>query len=345
MAIRESATNFRIFESGSTFNLKKELLVKKTTTFFLGVAFAAAAFAQDKPAAPAAGAQSDPIVMTAGDITIRQSEFEAVLRNMPAEYQQYVQTGPGKKQVAERYLRMKMLAAEGLRNGVDKDPDVARQLAVVRDEIVANGQVTRIDKSVTVKEEDLRKTYEAHKGDYEEVKARHILIAFKGSPVTPKDKKELTEEEAKAKAEDLRKQIAGGAKFEDLAKKESDDTSSGAQGGELGTFGRGQMVPEFEKVAFEAKAGDLTPVVRTQFGYHVIKVEEKKTTPFEQVRETLEKQQRQEAVQSALDALTAKSKPVYNDAYFGPATPAAPAAPAAPAGDAKPAADAKKPGH
>ncbi|HEX6160253.1 MAG TPA: peptidylprolyl isomerase, partial [Thermoanaerobaculia bacterium] len=128
-------------------------------------------------------------------------------------------------------------------------------------------------------------------------------------------------------AEELRKQIVGGASFDELAKKESDDLGSGSRGGDLGAFGRGQMVPEFEKAAFEGKAGEVAPVVRTQYGYHIIKVDEHTTTPFEQVKANLEREARQERLQARLEEMKAAAKVTFNDTYFGPATPPAPATP------------------
>lgn len=295
--------------------------MKKTISTLAALMMVTAiAVAQDKPAA-----QADPVVVAAGDLAIKQSEFEGAIKTLPAEYQQYAM-GPGKKQFAEDYLKMKMLAAEGLKAGLDKDPELLKQLSLMRENLVAQAQLKKIEAGVTVSDADLQKAYDANKNQYEQVKAKHILVAFKGSPAAQQGKPELTEEQAKAKAEDLRKQIAGGASFEELAKKESDDTGSGANGGELGEFGRGQMVPEFEKAAFDAKPGDVTPVVRTQFGYHVIKVEEHNHTPFAQVKATLEKQERQTRLQATLDKMKADAKITYNDTYF--AAPAPPAAPA-----------------
>lgn len=304
--------------------------MKKTISTIIALTLVASTgVAQDKPAAtsapaPAAtAAQADPIVIAAGGLSIRQSEFESALKSLPAEYQQYAQ-GPGKKQFAEDYLRMKMLASEGIKSGLDKDPEVVAQLALMKENLVAQAQLTRIEKGITLSDEELKKKYDENKNQYEQVKARHILVAFKGSPAAQEGKPELTEEQAKAKAEDLRKQIVGGASFDELAKKESDDVGSGARGGDLGDFGRGQMVPEFEKAAFEAKAGDVTQVVRTQFGYHVIKVEAHSSTPFEQIKPTLEKSERQARMQAKLEEMKTNAKVTFNETYFGPATPATP---------------------
>lgn len=301
--------------------------MKKTIPTIIALTLVASiGIAQEKPAAPAAPAAqaADPIVIAAGDISVRQSEFESAIASLPAEYQQYA-SGAGKRSFAEDYLRMKLLAAQGAKAGLDKDPQVIAQLNLMRENLIANAQLQRIEKSIAVTDEELRKKYDEQKAQYEQVKARHILIAFKGSPAAQEGKPELTEEQAKAKAEELRNQIVAGANFEELAKKESDDVGSGARGGDLGEFSRGQMVPEFEKAAFEAKVGEVTPVVRTQFGYHIIKVEAHGSTPFEQVKPMLERTERQTRLQARLDELKNSTKATYNDAYFGPA--AAPEAP------------------
>jgi peptidyl-prolyl cis-trans isomerase C len=289
--------------------------VKKISTLMMIVfALAAVAVAQDKPA--------DPVVIAAGDLAIRQSEFENALKTLPPEYQQFA-GGPGKRQFAEDYLRMKMLAAEGTKAGLDKDPDVVRQMNLMRENLVAQAQLNRLEKSIAISDADLQKVYEASKGEHEQVKASHILIAFKGSQAAQPGKKELTEDEAKAKAEELKKQIAAGAKFDEVANKESDDTSSGSRGGDLGTFKRGQMVDEFEKAAFEAKPGDVVGPVRTQFGYHLIKVETHDMKPFADVKPQLEQEHRQKKLQETLEAMKTNLKPTFNEAYFTPPAPAA----------------------
>jgi parvulin-like peptidyl-prolyl isomerase len=303
--------------------------VKKIISILIALTLVASVGMAQKTATPApAAAPADPVVIAAGDLSIKQSEFESALKSLPAEYQQYA-SGTGKKQFAEDYLRMKMLAAEGTKAGLDKDPNVLSQLALMKENLVAQAQLTNIEKGITVTDEELKKKYDADKNTYEQVKARHILIAFKGSPAAQEGKPELTEEQAKAKAEDLHKQIVGGASFDELAKKESDDVGSGSRGGDLGAFGRGQMVPEFEKAAFETKAGEVTPVVRTQFGYHIIKVDEHETTPFEQVKPTLEKNERQARMQAKLEEMKTNAKVTFNDTYFAVAPAPMPVPPPA----------------
>lgn len=269
-----------------------------------------------------ATADADPVIITAGPVMIHKSDFEAAVKTLPAEYQSFA-LGPGKKQFAEDFLRMKLLASEGLKNGLDKDPEVVKQLNLVKENLVATEQLKKIDSSISVSDADLKKAYDENKKDYEEVTARHILIAFKGSPAAQKAKKELTDAEAKAKAEALRSEIVSGkAKFADVAKKESDDVESGKSGGELGAFGRGQMVPEFEQAAFTAKEGEVAPLVRTQYGYHIIEVQKHSFKSFDEVKPALEKTLKQKKLRDALDALKDSSNPVFDEAYFASAKPA-----------------------
>ncbi len=319
--------------------------MKKSSTILMVLALSATfAMAQEKPVAPAAAApqpKADPVVISAGSVTVHQSEFENALKTLPEQYQAYA-NGPGRRQFGEDYLRMKLLAAQGYKAGLEKQTDVVDQLNLMRDNLVANAELQQLDKSVTLTDDDLKKAYEANKKDYEQVKARHVLIAFKGSPAAQQGKPELTDDQAKAKAEDIRKKLVAGADFAEIAKKESDDTGSGSRGGDLGAFGRNQMVPEFEEAAFNGKVGEISPLVKTQYGYHIIKVDSHDTTSFEQVRATLEKTLRQKKVQATLDTMKEGAK--FDDAYFAPPKqeiPAAAAPAAAPA--AKPATDNKKP--
>lgn len=305
-----------------SFRMQKSALFALAAVLVIGTAQAQTpAAAPAVPATPeaapvAAPAPADPVVISAGAIEVRRSEFENAIRSLPNEYQQYA-LGPGKRQFAQDVLRMKLLAAAGREQGLDRSPEIQTQLDMMRDNLVANALVQRVQASFTLDEAALRQTYEANKAQYEKANARHILIAFKGSPAAQPGKPELTEEEAKAKAEDLRKKIEGGASFEELAKTESDDVGSGANGGSLGEFARGQMVPEFEQAAFTAAVGAVSEPVRTQFGFHLIRVDSRGAAPFEEVRPTLERAERQQRVQAYLEQLTNDAKPTFDAAYFG----------------------------
>jgi peptidyl-prolyl cis-trans isomerase D len=141
-------------------------------------------------------------------------------------------------------------------------------------------------------EEQIKAFYDQHLHDRftdpEEVRARHILIRVEpGADDAAKAK-------ARSEAEDVLKQAkAPGANFEELAKKYSKDPGSGPKGGDLGTFARGKMVPAFDAAAFALKPGEISDIVETPFGFHIIKVEEHKTggpRPYEQAHEQIEKE-------------------------------------------------------
>ena len=168
--------------------------------------------------------------------------------------------------------------------------------------------------------------YTAHQNEYESLKARHILIRMKGAPMPGREgKPELTEEEALVKAKEIKAKLAAGGDFAEVAKAESDDSGSGAQGGDLGEFRRGMMVPPFETAAFAQKVGEVGEPVKSPFGYHIIKVEEHKSKPVAEVRSDIEKALRPELAKKEVDGLRGKSTVTVDDAFFGPA-PATPPA-------------------
>ncbi len=130
---------------------------------------------------------------------------------------------------------------------------------------------------VQVTPEEVQAYYNQHRDEYrvpDEVKVSHILIK---TPVAGADGKvdEKGLEEARKKAEDVLKQLKGGAKLEDLAKKYSDDPGSAKQGGSLGWIGRGRTVPEFEKAAFSLDKGQTSDLVKSSYGFHIIRTEDK----------------------------------------------------------------------
>jgi peptidyl-prolyl cis-trans isomerase D len=163
-----------------------------------------------------------------------------------------------------------------------------------------------------VSDADVQAYYNQHQAQYqvkEQVKVRHILIAV------PQGADAKTDQAAKAKVDDLLKQIKSGGNFADLASKNSDDPGSKVQGGELGWLDRGRTVPEFDKAAFTLAPGSTSDVIKTQFGYHILQVEEKKTAhqrPLSEVKAeivpVLEQQRVGAAEQTYASQLAADAK-------------------------------------
>ena len=155
--------------------------------------------------------------------------------------------------------------------------------------------------SLTVTDDEVRQYYDTNISQYQtpgQVRANHILLRVDD---------EDTEEEVVERAADLATQARGGADFAELAREHSDDEGTAENGGDLGLFGRGRMVPEFEAAAFEMNEGDISHPVKSAFGYHVIQVTEKQeeiTQPFETVQTTIQNLLKQERASSRSTALS-----------------------------------------
>ncbi|RNC66635.1 MAG: peptidylprolyl isomerase [Desulfuromonadales bacterium] len=172
--------------------------------------------------------------------------------------------------------------------------------AFAREDMIINNLIeTEFVAKTKITDEEAKKFYDDNIDKFkqpETVRASHILIGA-DQKATAEDKKK-----ARVKADEIAKKLKGGADFAELAKKESSCPSS-AQGGDLGTFGKGQMVPEFEKATFALKPGETSGVVETQFGYHIIKLTEKKdaqTVKFEEVKERIVQYLTQQKVQKEI---------------------------------------------
>ena len=310
----------------------------KSLSFLLLSGAAALTFAQTPPvpssgakpvptmpaAAPAvAPVPTDPnlVVLTVGTEKITLAQYNDLINALPAQYQTAAK-GPQKRQIAERIVQLRVMAREAEKRNIDKTPAVQQQLAFQRENILANALFQDLSKNAKVDDATARKYYDEHKADYEAAKGSHILIRYKGSPVPLRpNTKDLTEEEALAKAIELKKKLDGGADFATLAKAESDDTGSGLNGGDLGTFKHGQMVPAFEAAAFALPVGKQSDPVKTQFGYHLIKMDSKDSKSFDVAKAEIVEKLGPEAAKKLADDLRNGAKVTFDDAYFGPAEP------------------------
>ena len=156
-----------------------------------------------------------------------------------------------------------------------------------------------------VTDADVKSRYEGQSARYKEDEqacARHVLLKVKGEGAAEGH----PDEQAKKLAEDVLAQLKAGGDFAAIAKKTSEDTQSAANGGDLGCFPRGTMVPEFENVAFNLKTGELSPLVKTPYGYHIIQLKElraERVKPLEEVKESLRGEILAERAQSQAERL------------------------------------------
>jgi peptidyl-prolyl cis-trans isomerase C len=270
------------------------------------------------PAAAPTAVPPDKVVMTVGDEKLTAGEFDQLVDALPEQVRAAAR-GPNKRQFAEQLVRIKIMSQEAHKRKLDENPTVQRQIELQKENLLANVLFQEMAANVKVDDATAQKYFEQHKTEYESVHARHILIRFKGSqlPVAA-GKKELTEEEALAKAQEIRKKLTAGEDFATLAKTESDDVQTGAKGGDLGTFRRGQMVPEFEQAAFSLPVGQVSEPVKSKFGYHLIKVEQHETKTFAEVKPELEKKMGPELARNAVENLQKQVPVTLDDSFFSP---------------------------
>ena len=279
---------------------------------------------QNPTMAPMPVVPPDKVVITVGDEKLTFAQFQAIIDSLPEQYR-VTARGPGRKQFAENLVRVMVLSQEAKRRKLDQTPTFKTQAEFQADNVLAGLVFEQLGKDAKLDDADLKQYYEAHKNEFEQVHARHILVRFQGSPVPVKPgQKDLTDAEALAKAQDLHKKLIDGADFAALAIAESDDAGSGAKGGDLGFFHHNQMVPSFEQAAFAMKPGELSEPVKSQFGYHIIKVEAHEMKSFDDVRGDIEKRMRPEAQQKAMKDLEAKSPAVLDPELFPPTPPMPP---------------------
>jgi peptidyl-prolyl cis-trans isomerase C len=258
-------------------------------------------------------AQDDPVIARANGVDIHQSDLafadEEIGSNVPAQM-----TPEQKREYLITYLSdIIVLAQAAEQQRLGDKPDVQRQMAFERNKVLMEALLRNAGKAAQT-DDALHKVYdEAVKKmtNEEEVHARHILVA--------------TEQEAK----DIEAQLKGGADFAALAKEKSKDPGA-ANGGDLGYFTKDQMVPEFAEAAFKLDKGQISDPVHTQFGWHIIKVEDKRIKPtpsFDQVKPQLENFVAHRAQAELVDSLrkTAKIERLDQPAAPNPAlNPGAP---------------------
>ena len=191
-------------------------------------------------------------------------------------------------------------AFDDLKKNIDADKEYKNELKEMgiddtylrnqqEQDLIIQKYKENFDKNVKITDEEMKKYYDEHKKDYykDEVKASHILISTvddNGKPLSEAKKKE-----AKKKAEEVLKKAKAGEDFAKLAEEYSDDPGSASKGGDLGYFGKGEMVKPFEEAAFSLKPGQISGIVESDYGYHIIKVFDKidEQQPLSEVKDSI----------------------------------------------------------
>jgi peptidyl-prolyl cis-trans isomerase C len=240
-----------------------------STVAAITLLLAACGKGQQAAAPPAAADKSaTPPVAIVNGTPISREAFDDYLKGLLRGKPATDVTPDEKNQVLDQMINMQLIAAQAEKDGLDKDPDVATRLALLRTQIMADAAAQKYVKANEPSDQELHAAYDAAT-DKTEYHASHILVP------------------TKEKAEQLIKKIKGGAKFEDVAKAESTDNSK-ANGGDLGWFTLARMVKPFGDAVKTLKKDEITPEpVQTQYGWHIIKLQDTRDAPFDQMKAQL----------------------------------------------------------
>ena len=265
-----------------------------STVAAIGALLTACAKGQQAASTAAAVPAADAVAVVNGT-AIPRADYDAFLKNLLQGKPATDLTAEQKSQVLDELITMQLVSTQALKDGVEKDPDVAANLEVIRMRILADGQSQKFLKGKEPTDAELHTEYDSAIAsmDKTEYHARHVLVA------------------AKEKADQLTKKIKGGAKFEDVAKAESTDNSK-TSGGDLGWFSAGRMVKPFADAVKTLKKGELTPEpVQTQFGWHIIRLDDTREVappPFDQVKAQVTKNLIQKKLLAYVDDLKKTAK-------------------------------------
>lgn len=195
-----------------------------------------------------------------GETKIMEEDVNEFLREIPTVYQSQFQTPQGKRALLNKLIQIELFSQEARRLGLDEKPEVKRSIDLLTKRVLEIAYMNYLKSKVEkIKDDELKSYYKAHKTEFvvpEKIKARHILV------------------KTKEEAADVKRELKNGKDFAQLAKKVS-ICPSGKKGGELGWIKVGNMVPEFEKAVLLLKKGEISDIVHTRFGYHIVQVEDK----------------------------------------------------------------------
>ena len=239
--------------------------------------------------------QNAKVLAKVGALTVTEAEVEEFLASLGQRGQMY-NNPEGRKMLLEQLIGNKLLLQDARRNLLEADPKFKAELNRVKENLLVSFAAEKAFSAVSVSDKEAEEYYESNKERFmgeETVNASHILVD--------------TEEKALQILAEIK---SGEISFEDAARNNS-SCPSGGRGGNLGDFGRGQMVPEFDAAVFAMEVGEISEApVATQFGYHLIKLNSKKDAelmPFSElageIKEALLQEKRHKAYESKINQL------------------------------------------
>lgn len=248
-------------------------------------------------------ASEKKILAKAGELIISEDDLERIIEYYEPERKKLIQQNPQMKlAVLKQIIANSLIYKIAEENKFLEKPEIKEQIKLVKEHFIASVFLKeQVIKNITVNEEEAKIYYQTHLNEFievpEQVRAKHILFRLPQN-ATEDDKKKVIE-----KANNVIKLLKDGADFGEMAKIYSDDPGTKSKGGDLGFFGKGRMVKPFEDAVFSMKVGEISNPVQTNFGIHIIKLEERKEAkykPFETVKEQVIKKATEEKQKKAV---------------------------------------------
>jgi hypothetical protein len=268
---------------------------------------------------------TDRVVLKVGDVQVTEAEFESRIAAIEPQVDADKDTATGKdrRKLGDDYASVLMLSQQAVANHLDSSPEVSRQLAITRMQVLSDAEFASLMRQATPSSEEISQYYSAHLSDYEEVQIRRLFIwkqrdNSKNAPV-------LSSEAVRAKADEIRKAYASGTDVRKL----SEDVRRSGKGmldPEPLTFPRGELPLQLEKVAFTLKEGEWSEVEDTPARLLLIQLVKRDRRQLGQVSERIEKNLQGEKMQALLDDLKKKAGIWMDQQYFGTAVAPVPGA-------------------
>jgi peptidyl-prolyl cis-trans isomerase C len=269
---------------------------------------------------PPASAVIDPdtVVLQVNDIKITAKQLDALIDVYPQSTQVFAR-GPGREQFADSVIRMLVLSEEARKRKLGETEKFKEQLRFSEANLLSQTLSELLPTEVLANDDALQKYYEQHHCEYGSWKARHVVVRAQGSPLPVRSgQPDLTDDEASMRARQLRQRLVDGADFAEIAKAESDDTNSAVNGGDMGEIRHGQVLPTLEDVLCKMSPGEISDPIKTNFGYHVIRLESSDGKDFATLKPILEQKYRAEMAKKMVDEMIAKAKVVKDKEYYAP---------------------------
>ncbi|HEY3102276.1 MAG TPA: peptidylprolyl isomerase [Pyrinomonadaceae bacterium] len=250
-------------------------------------------YSQTQAAGPVTDAEVENFFKEPGqEERLKQFITDAQARNPMMKGQQIPEEQM--KEIRQQFGQVLIAERRGVAAGIDQQRKVQLQIMLQQARLLASMyEEETLAKSVKATQAEIDEYLKTH--PEEQVHARHILISIK-SPDAPSEGG-LDKAQARAKAEEVLKRVKAGENFESLAKEYSTDPGSKESGGDLGWFGRGRMVPEFEKAAFALQPGQTSEIVESPFGFHIIKVEGRRNGDPQQAAQEAEQEKEKKLIE------------------------------------------------